>query len=164
YGIVVVGRLLVGVAAQQPHRPAGSDVDRRDHDHAARASWTKRSYSSSPAAADFSGWNCVANTFACATAAENERPWSVTPTLSSAHERLDRGLEPGRAERTHARAEPPDPRDHEAVRGRRLGAVRCDADVGADLRERSRHRVEVAHAVVEDGHAGAHRTLFVDGT
>src|SRR6476619_641034 len=37
HGIVVVGGLLVRIPAEQPDRPAGSQVDRRDDDHAARS-------------------------------------------------------------------------------------------------------------------------------
>jgi hypothetical protein len=41
--VVVVGGLRLGVSADEPHRPAAPDVDRRDHDHAARTSRTNRS-------------------------------------------------------------------------------------------------------------------------
>ena len=83
HGVVGVRGLVVGVAAQQAHRAAAAQVDRGDHDHGWATAFTNRSYSWSPASPDFSGWNCVANTFSCATAAANGRPCSVTPTASS---------------------------------------------------------------------------------
>src|SRR5262249_50714702 len=72
--VVVVRGLFLGVAAPQSHGPPASDVDRGDHDHAARTSRTNASYSVSPASPDFSGWNCAPNTLSRATADANDRP------------------------------------------------------------------------------------------
>ena len=57
--IGVIRRLLVVVAPQEPHRVPPSDVDRRQENHAGRAtqSSVKLASNRNPAALDFSGWN-----------------------------------------------------------------------------------------------------------
>ena len=78
-GVVVVHGLGRVVAAEEADASALAEVDGRDDDRAEPTSSTNDSYSWRPGSPDFSGWNCVANTFPRASTAENGRPCSARP-------------------------------------------------------------------------------------
>jgi hypothetical protein len=68
------------IALTQAHDAAVAKVDGRDDDH---ASAKKLASARWPAAADFSGWNCMPNTLSRATAAAKGPPWSLVAIAAS---------------------------------------------------------------------------------
>src|SRR5215203_3290216 len=84
-GIVVVHGLASVVALREPYRVPVADVDCRVEDHAGTDAQisAKLARIRSPAALDFSGWNCTPYKGGRATAHANRSPHSAVPSTSS---------------------------------------------------------------------------------
>ena len=81
---VAVGRLAPGGALHQPDRLAAGHVDGGQQDQFTHKLSSQLDRTAAPASPDFSGWNCVAETTPCSTAAANGSPCSVTVIFAPA--------------------------------------------------------------------------------